>query len=232
MFILFVSIIIIAIISLPIIIGVLIYRSTKNNKYKSVGLATLILPIAIVIYLAYSLITVFDPVYDKAEIKQNIGGTLICNSVYNSDLHSWQYDVSYTYKFGDDLLDIGSGSYYGREWQKNEQLIKVKNLIILKTGGWIGYDKILIINQITKKNSEYEFTPEKIESEDLWKKTKANSLINYCCSEAFIDKVENGQIKLKYKYRTSETLPDKYEVKNIYYNINKETGEPFMIKVQ
>jgi hypothetical protein len=63
----------------------------------------------------------FDPEHNKAEIKQNIGGTLICESVHNSDLHSWTNSVSYKYKpVNDSLIDIGSGIFYGREWNKDE----------------------------------------------------------------------------------------------------------------
>jgi hypothetical protein len=40
------------------------------------------------------LLHAFDE-YDKVEIEQNIGGILICNSVYNSDIHDWQYDINY-----------------------------------------------------------------------------------------------------------------------------------------
>lgn len=65
----------------------------------------------------------FGPDYDKSEIKQNIGGTLICNSVHTADIQNYQYDVSYEYKESkDSVLHIGSGTYYNREWNKDEQL--------------------------------------------------------------------------------------------------------------
>jgi hypothetical protein len=185
-----------------------------------------------IILFIYGLATAFDPVYDKAEITQNIGGTLICNAEFIPSIHSSPNRISYLYKYNGKIIDLGSGAYTRREWKKDEQLIKFNNIKILKTGGGIGYDKILIINEITNKVSEYEFTPENIESEDLWKKTKANSLINYCCSEAFVDKIEKAQIKIHYKYRISENLPDKYEIKYIYYDIDTKTGIPNMIKVE
>jgi hypothetical protein len=88
----------------------------------------IVIVIGLVSWFVYGLQSAFDPQYDKAEIKQNIGGTLICNSIYNADIHDWQYDVSYKYKPDDDsAIDIGSGTYYGREWNKDEQLIQYKN---------------------------------------------------------------------------------------------------------
>jgi hypothetical protein len=201
-------------------------------KKKGCLIAILVL-VGLAALFIYGLSTAFDPEYDKAEIKQSIGGTLICNSVYNADHHSWQYDVSYKYKIDNDsLVDIGSGTYYGREWNKDEQLIKYKNLIILKTGGWIGTDKVIIGDFKTKQWKEYEFTPENIEKDSLWLKSKTQSLLNWCCAETFIDKISNGQIVLNYKFRTSETKTNEYGQRKIYYTINELTGQPTMTKIE
>jgi hypothetical protein len=106
-------------------------------------LVTIILLVGILVLFVYSLSTAFDPVYEKGEIKQNIGGFLMCNSVYNADHHSWQYDVSYTYKLDEgSAIDIGGGTYYGRSWNKDEQLVQYKGWTILKTGGSIGTDNL------------------------------------------------------------------------------------------
>ena len=175
----------------------------------------------------------FGPDYNKVEIKQNIGGALICNSVYNADIHDWQYDISYQYKApNDSIIDIGSGTYYGREWNKDEQLMQYNNWTILKTGGWIGTDKIIFGDLKKDKWTEYEFTPDNIEKDSLWKSLNIHSLSNYCCSETFIDKINNGQIQIHYKFRTSETNVNQYEQKEIYYQINDSTGQPTMTKIE
>ncbi|RZK58509.1 MAG: hypothetical protein EOO91_08185 [Pedobacter sp.] len=139
----------------------------RTKHIKNIKTIIIIIICCLIILFIYGLATAFDPQYENAEINQNIGGTLICNSIYNSDHHSWQYYVNYTYKINDILIDIGSGTFYGREWKKDEQIVKFKNLLILKTGGWIGYDKILIIDENTRKINEYEFSPENIEREDI-----------------------------------------------------------------
>lgn len=181
----------------------------------------------------YELFNAFGPDYGKTKIKQNIGGTLICNSVYNADIHSWQYDVSYKYKNDDgSLIDMGSGIYYGREWNKDEQLIKYKNWIILKTGGWIGTDKIIVGDIKTRQWKEYEFTPENIERDSLWLNSGTRSLLNWCCSEAFIDSISDGQIVVNYKFRTSKTRTKEYGQRKIYYTINDSTGLPIMTRIE
>jgi hypothetical protein len=81
----------------------------------------------------------FGPEYETAEIEQNIGGKLICESVYLADHHSWQYNIDYKYiDIKGDTLDFMDGSYYGRKWNKDEQIEKYNNWLILKTGSLHG----------------------------------------------------------------------------------------------
>ncbi len=175
----------------------------------------------------------FGPDYDKAEIKQNIGGTLICNSVHTADIQNYQHDVSYEYKDANDsIFNIGSGTYYNREWNKDEQLVQYKNWTILKTGDGFGTDKIIVGDLKKNKWTEYEFTPENIEKDSLWKSLKIKSLLNYCCSETSINKIKDGQIQLHYKFTANENIIDRYERKIIYYQINDLTGKPIMTSIE
>jgi hypothetical protein len=62
------------------------------------------------VIFTYMMLHAFDPEYDRAEIKQKIGGVLICRSVSNADQHSWQYDVNYKYKDSlGRIFEIGDG---------------------------------------------------------------------------------------------------------------------------
>ncbi len=185
-----------------------------------------------VVFFAYGLFTAFGPDYEEVKIKQNIGGYLICNSVYIADHHSWQYDISYKYQTPQgQIIDVGNGSYQGREWEKDEQLIKYKGLLILKTGSEYDNDKVIIGNLNTSKWIEYKFSPKKIEADSLWKDSYHSLSLNFCCSEVLIDKIENGRILLHYKYRTSEKHVDQYGKKRIVYIINEITGQPKMTSV-
>ncbi|KAA9038548.1 hypothetical protein FW778_13395 [Ginsengibacter hankyongi] len=175
----------------------------------------------------------FGPDYDKAEIKQNIGGTLICNSVHTADIQNYQYDVSYEYKDSNDsIFDIGSGTYYNREWNKDEQLQGYNDWTILKTGDSSGTDKVIVGNLKTNKWTEYRFTSKNIEKESMWRSLKIHPLSNYCCSETFIDKIKDGQIQLHYKFRTSEGFITNNGGRKIYYQINNSTGQPVMTKIE
>jgi hypothetical protein len=93
-------------------------------------------------------------------------------------------------------------------------------------------DKIIVGDLKTDKWTEYKFTPDNIEKDSLWKSLNIHSLLNYCCSEAFIDKINNGQIQLHYKFRTSVNVINKYGRKIIYYQINDSTGKPIMTRIQ
>lgn len=187
----------------------------------------------LVAFFIYGLCTTFDPENDYAEIKQNIGGTLICNAVFSADHHTWQYEVSYKFKTqNDSLVEIGTGTYHARIWKKDEQLITFKNWLFLKTGGWIRTDKAIVGDLKTKQWNEYEFVPKHIEKDTLWQASKTTSLLDYCCSETYIDTIINGQIIVSYKFRTSETQTDEYGERKIYYTINELTGQPEMTKVE
>ena len=187
----------------------------------------------IAILFIYGFLTAFDPEYDSAEINQNIGGPLVCSSVYNADHHSWQYDVTYKYKLlNGNILEIGSGTYYGREWNKDEQLIQYGNWTVLKTGRWSGTDKLIIGDIKTNKWTEYPLSPEDIEKNDLWINSQTHSLLNWCCSEVFVDKIDNGQVLVHYKFRTSDNQIEEYDQRTIHYSIDNATGQLEMTKVE
>lgn len=189
--------------------------------------------IVIVLLIFNSCSSGFGPEYDSAEIKQKIGGVLLCNSVYTADIHNWQFDVDYKYKLTNgQILNIGSGTYCNREWNKDEQLIRYKNWIILTTGNWYGTDKIIVADIKTGISTNYHFEPDSIEKEKLWKRSNIHSLLNYCCAEALIDKIDNGQIRVQYKFRTNEKITHEYGKKSIYYSIDTLTGQPIMTKIE
>jgi hypothetical protein len=197
----------------------------KKGCLYSIGIFTVL-----AVGFFYILLHAFDPEYDKAEIAQKIGGKLICNSIYNADIHDWQYDVTYEYKSKDNkIFKIGNGSYYAREWNKDEQLQKFDKWIILKTGDFYGSDKVIIGNFVTQKWTDYKFTPEIIENEKMWKSVKIKSLLNYCCAECFITKIDNGKIEVKYKFRINETKTELMDERKLIYEIDKATGKPNLI---
>jgi len=180
----------------------------------------------------YLLSSGFGPEYDKAEIKQMIGGVLICNSVYNADHHSWQYDVNYKYKApNDSIYEIGDGSYHGREWNKDEQLIKIKNWVLLKTGLWHRSDKLIIRDLNTGISRIYEFSPENIENEPLWISSNTSSLLNYCCPESYISKINNEKVYVLYKFRIDENRTEKYNQRKLIYQFDIKQGELKLVKI-
>jgi hypothetical protein len=196
----------------------------KKGCLYSLGISLILL-----LGFIYMLLHAFEPEYDKVEIEQNIGGILICNSVYNSDIHDWQYDINYEYHSIDNkIYKIGNGTYHTREWNRNEQLKKYSNWYILKTGDWYGTDKVIIGNFKSKKWKDYEFTPDNIENETLWKELDIKSLKTYLPSECIITKINNGFINVNYKFRIDETKTKLMDERNLIYEIDKESGKPYL----
>ena len=207
----------------------------KGKVYKMVGLMIFSLTTIGMVALAIKTLfgpSGFEPSYETIEIKQNIGGKLLCKSEYNADLHDWQYQISYNYITNNrDSINLGDGTYKGREWEKNEQLIKLGNWLILKTGSWSGSDRIILKNTLTDSLLVYNLNDEFIENDSLWKVQKIKSLLNYCCSESYIENISNGVIVLKYKFRTNENLNNLYDNRLITYQIESESGHIKMIKI-
>ena len=189
--------------------------------------------------LIYGILHAFDTEYETVKIEQNIGGQLICNSVYNADHHSWQYDIDYYYlPPNKDTIQVGSGSYYGREWEKNEQIIKYDDWLILKTGGFHDADKLLIGKKGATSWMEFEISPETIEKDSLWISKSIYSKMNWLPQESFITNFENGIVTVDYLYRTVDYLyrtgeiVDQQEKRTITYKIDKSTGIPEMINIK
>jgi len=199
------------------------------KKGCSIGLAMFGI---LIILLIIGISTAFGPDYNKEEIEQNIGGILIANSVYNADHQSWRYDINYKYKTeNDSIYDIGNGTYDGREWDMDEQIMKYGKWGILKTGGGRRSDKLLIGHLNTQKWKGYEFTPENIERAKLWKSSNTHSFLNYCCPESYITEIENGKIELQYKFHIDENNAKEMGIRTIFYEIDIASGKPEMVKV-
>jgi hypothetical protein len=199
----------------------------KKGCLYSIGIFTVL-----ILIFVYMLLHVFDTEYDMVEIPQKIGGTLICNSTYNSDIHDWQYNITYKYKSKDGkIFNIGSGNYVARQWNKDEQLIKFDKWIILKTGDYYHDDKVIIGNFKTRKWKEYTFAPDSIENEKMWKDAEIKSLLNYCCAESFITKIDNGKIEIKYKFRINESKTELMDQRRLIYEIERNSGKPNLVSI-
>jgi hypothetical protein len=174
----------------------------------------------------------FGPEYKTVEIKQDIGGKLICNSVYNADLHSWQYNVDYKYiDIDGDTLDFESGFFYGQEWDKNEQIKKYDNWLILKTSYWRGSNRLIIRNIQSGTTKIFDIDSQFIEEDSLWVAKEIKSLKNYCCAETFIYGINENKISVKYKFPTDEHLTQKYGERKVTYTIDTKTGNIKMTEI-
>lgn len=223
--------------SIPSGLTYLLYRHLrkKGDNQKKIGLTIFVLTTAIMVFIGVNSAMSgfgFDPEYETEIIKQEIGGKLICESVYNADHHSWRYNVDYKYiNQRGDTLDFSDGGYYGREWNKDEQLHQFNDWLLLKTGAWHGSDRIILRNDKKGKIITYDIDNHFIESHELWKKQNIKSLLNYCCAESFVTKIIDNKIIVDYKYRIEEKEPDEYGKRQITFEIDKKSGDLIMKKI-
>jgi hypothetical protein len=234
LFIGFMMLIGIIIFSILPVLSFLLYKFLKKKSkcHKNIGLTIFILTTLGMIAIGIKIILNpgFGPEYDTATIEQKIGGKLLCNSVYNADIHSWQYDVDYKYvDSSGDTIVFGSGAYCGREWKKDEQLSRFEEFLILKTGSWHDSDRLIIKNIQNDSTKIYDINSQFIEQDSFWKAQNIKSLLDYCCPEAFITSIDGNQISLKYKFRINENLVNLYGERILIYQMNKN-GDIKMIK--
>ena len=231
-------IIVIVILSIPSGLTYLLYRYLRNKgeKPKKIGLTIFALTTALMVYFGIDSAMNgfgFGPEYETEIINQDIGGKLICESVYNADIHSWQYNIDYKYvnQIGD-TLDFSYGSYYGREWNKDEQIRQFNDWLILKTGARHRSDRIVLRNKKSDEMITYDINSQLIESQELWEKQDIKSLLNYCCAESLVKTIMDNQIIVDYKYRIKEDEPDKYDKVQITFEINEQSGDLKMKKLR
>jgi len=173
----------------------------------------------------------FEPKYETVQIEQDVGGKLICNSVYDADHHSWNYHIRYTYVNSDnDTLDFKTGLLFGRKWDKHEQLHRHKNLLILKTGSSIGTDRIVVKNMKSDSTIVYDISPESIEKDKVWKFKKMPHRSDRCCSTSYVEDIKGNSIVVKYRFRTLQHS-DEYDEKLVWYKIDGKSGELKMIRI-
>lgn len=219
------------ILAIPSVLTYLLYSYLKKagRTQGIMGLALFISTTVLVVIFSikfYKSGAGFGPEYETVQIEQNIGGKLICESVYNADHHSWNYNIDYKYiDQKGDTLDFKSGIYYGREWDKDEQLKKYKDWLILKTGSWYGSDRLIIKNILSDTTKIFDIDQQSIERNSLWKSKNIHALLNYCCAETFIVNINEDKIGVKYKFRTDKHRTNEYDERNIIYTLDSTTGE-------
>lgn len=155
---------------------------------------------------------------------------LICSSTYTADIHDYEFSIEYKYKnVNDSIIPIGFGSNIGEEWDKENQLIKVANRLILKACT----NCIYISENDSKVWKEYCFSPEEIEKDSLWIAQKIESELHNFYTKVKIEKIErDGTISLNYHFRKANpTFFSKNDERTITYKISQETGEPKISKI-
>jgi hypothetical protein len=225
--------------SIPFFMALIIYRTIKHRgkTAENIGIALIVMSILATLFGLYQIFfgpSGFGPDYDKAEIQQNIGGMLICSSVHTADYQEFQHDVSYAYKPADSShpVHIGTGTYWKRSRGKDEQIIRYRNWMILKTGGAGDFDRVIIGDARSNQWKEYDLNEESIVRDPLWKRLHSQPRSEKWCSESFVTKIENGLIHVHYKFTRPEPNEGSYGHKDIVYIIDEQTGQLIMTDIR
>lgn len=238
MFIIGFFLILVFIFSILPVLTFLLYRflKQKGKVPEYISLCLFIITTAGMLFIIIKIVMApsgFGPEYETVVIKQNIGGKLVCNSVYNADIHSWQYSIDYKYiNSENDTIDFHGGSYCGPEWEKNEQIQKYDNWLILKTGFWHGSDRVIIKNILTDTTRIFDIDAKFIEADSLWRVQNIKSQLSVCCPETFVENIKGNDISVKYKFITKKNSKNQYGEKIITYKIDKETGNIKMSQIE
>ncbi|MDD6211022.1 MAG: hypothetical protein PUB21_10495 [Bacteroidales bacterium] len=228
----------IIILSIPPFLFFLLYKhlKKKGKTLKNIGLLLFILCTLGMITLGIRAIpnsNTYEPKFETTVIEQKIGGKLLCNSSYFVDLRSYDFFINYTYiNASGDTIDFEGGTYNGREWEKDEQIVKLGKFLILKTGSSHDSDKLIIKNIQTNETKTIVLDRYFVENNTLWKIQNITTQKDRCCFESFIENFEGNKFLLKYKFKTNEYLIRKYGVRMITFQIDEKNGDVKMIKVE
>ncbi|MCF8328169.1 MAG: hypothetical protein K9I29_07715 [Bacteroidales bacterium] len=160
-------------------------------------------------------------------LRQNIGGLLIREIHHYNDFNSYNYDIEYSYKDKhDSIYKIGSGSFYGQEPPKDEQLIRLGKWTVFKTSG--DRDKDLIfIGDTNNVWIKYEISSETIQQTEAWKEQNIDAQVANWDNVAKVKEIENnGKVIVLYKYAKNKRIFSFLTGKRqIEFKINLQTGE-------
>jgi len=198
----------------------------------------LILGVGLFIFLSILFVIVFVGVIwgmriekYEVEIPQDIGGKLLCKVQYGCDQHDCESLIEYNMvSESGEITRIGYGRYEGEDWDRNIQIQRVQNLLLLKTEH-LNFAGLFIGDSNAVKWSEYGFSPDQINSSSVWKSSGIKSLPNYSYyTDTTISEIkENGEVLLVYKFVINENRDT--DKRLLVYKLDSD-GMPQLIEIK
>ncbi|MHB8793350.1 MAG: hypothetical protein ACYC6O_08445 [Thermoleophilia bacterium] len=168
------------------------------------------------------------------EIPQDIGGKLVCNASYSCDQFGCDSLIGYNLvNSKGETTRIGYGTFEGEDWDRNIQIQKVQNRLLLKTETRESTISVIFIGDINgTKWTEYEFSSDNLAANQLWKASGIKYLPNDTSSfSSTISEIkENGEIDLIYEFRTTKGNMDT-DKRLLVYMINSD-GVPYLAEIK
>lgn len=170
--------------------------------------------------------------YD-VEIPQDIGGKLVCKVQYGCDQFGCDSLIEYNFvNSKGETTRIGYGKFEREDWDRNIQIQKVQNRLLLKTETMESTIAVIFIGDINgTKWTEYEFSPDKFAANQLWQASGIKYLPNTSPFSSTISEIkENGEIDLIYEFRTTQGNMDT-DKRLLVYKINSD-GVPSLAEIK
>jgi len=148
------------------------------------------------------------------EIPQNIGGKLICNASYSCDQFGCDSLIEYNLVSSKgETTRIGYSNFEEEAWDRNIQIQKVQDRLILNTKTRESAIAVIFLRDINGAEwTEYQFSPAEITNSQAWHASGIQSLDTEMPFSSTIKEIkENGEIDLIYEFRknSEEMATDK-----------------------
>lgn len=182
----------------------------------------IIIGIPIIIKLA------FGPTSRTIEIEKPLG-KLICHETYNADIAAVFYDVDFTLTSNSsETFDLGTLTFHKDDWKEKIELNQIGNWYYLKAN-YSTLAKINLIHKNSKKEVTFEFDPQELRSDSIWRTTN-KELPAWPYGSSMIDSIWENHLFVEYDYRLGINPPFEFKRQTVKYSFDTLTGNLATIK--
>jgi hypothetical protein len=198
---------------------------------KRIGIALLILIIVIVIGGILIIKIAFGPQHKTVTIEINEETVLKCKQTYTADMAAVFYDVDFSLiTKNKTTVDLGSATFPTEDWKKDIRLYQIDNWNILSANGF-SFSKLLLANQILKKQQDTIFSPHELQYDSLWKTSNRDIPSWPYSGKSNIDTIIGKTINVSFEYRIGDYPPFNIYTQKLEYSLDTKTGQLKTIKV-
>ena len=166
----------------------------------------------------------FGPVKSTKHISVEGNNILMCKETYEADMATEFYDVQFSLKNKNgSTFDIGTATFYNKEWEKNIHLYILGNWYILPVKEE-NYSKILLANKFKSLKIDTIFSPLNLRYDSLWKVVYKDIPSEFNYGSSITDTLIGNILTITYSYRIGDYSPFKFYNQSVEYLIDTTKG--------